>query len=1121
MVALAVFVAALAFSGVSRADESTQVAPVITRGDDPSAFVGKTVSEVNVVVGTSPFMDAPVPELKALRPGDVLTLDKVRAVLDELTVTGQFADAQAFATRDGHAVKIEITATPRRLVASLRLDLHGATLDRDEILRAADLSDTGEIVGPAIPQIKKRVETAVQKHGYPAPRVTLTTRATDDPSRVLVFLDVFVGAAQPIQKRVFYVVGERPLDFEAVTSRYAVRAYDKADEIALAAADTALETLLHTRGYWTAQVTHDLIPWLGYLTARIRIALGPRTNPVFDGNVHYDRSALEAALGLDDEPDKSTLHLTQKIHDFYVLRGYLDAEVTAALRVGPTGDRNVLAFKIIEHPRVIVTGRTYPCLREAEVKKLTNGGPRKPKEIGDEIDSYLDEELPGSDIFVDPRPSGVDEIIGGDRKPLPQSFRASPVDLDPNTVFAPDTYDDAISHVQELYRSEGFLSALVGPVQVARKKCDPKSAPGACIALPLPEPKADVCPYDAASLPLESPAIEPALTCTPDNVKGNECDPHVLLKIPVKLGPRTTLYDLAFRGVRSITTKKLADVTELSLGEPVNTVKIDAGRRKILEEYKEEGFAFVDVKYTLESSPDHTRARAHFDVTEGDKVIVTHIVVRGNTRTDLDVIMKRIALREGEPYRTSDVRKTQERIATLNVFSSVTVGFDDPFVPDAHKVVIVTVAEKEPQYVSPSAGFSTGEGFRGGLEYGHLNLGGRAIGFNARLVGSFLPTPLILDPVAAENYSNVSVLGRLGFRATAGLTFPEIGLGPLVRGATDGLIVHDLQRDYYITKAALIPNLTWRPIRQVQVALYQTVEYNNVRLFQGQTIQQYLQAQAVAGTFTTDLARQLLVPDGESVAVSERMVFTWDRRDNPFNATKGTYLVSGIEHVDAFPENGAGGAFTATQTESHFLRFTETLGGYVPLPKGLRLAAVLRLGTNVQLTSTSQTYPDRFFFMGGVDSMRGWQQNTFLPQDDADRVFRDRGKPDQVDAKTATSPCLPPSPCQPNPDKYTAFSRPIRGGNLMFNPKVELRIPIRSPFETVIFTDIGNLWIDPLYPIQHGKFPLRASVGTGLRVQTPVGPLAVDYGLNVLKIIAPSEWTYEDPWAFHFAIGLF
>jgi outer membrane translocation and assembly module TamA len=83
----------------------------------------------------------------------------------------------------------------------------------------------------------------------------------------------------------------------------------------------------------------------------------------------------------------------------------------------------------------------------------------------------------------------------------------------------------------------------------------------------------------------------------------------------------------------------------------------------------------------------------------------------------------------------------------------------------------------------------------------------------------------------------------------------------------------------------------------------------------------------------------------------------------------------------------------------------------------------------------------------------------------------------------------------------------------MINPRFELRFPVRAPINAAIFADFGNLYVDPTYIFQH--FTLRADVGAGVRVDTPVGPLVFDYGINVTRR------PYEDFGAFHFAIGLF
>jgi len=71
------------------------------------------------------------------------------------------------------------------------------------------------------------------------------------------------------------------------------------------------------------------------------------------------------------------------------------------------------------------------------------------------------------------------------------------LDLEPESVYAPETYERAVQHVQELYRSEGFLAAQVGPVQVIRRRCDPRSPPGECRPIPIPDAPSDVCTYDA------------------------------------------------------------------------------------------------------------------------------------------------------------------------------------------------------------------------------------------------------------------------------------------------------------------------------------------------------------------------------------------------------------------------------------------------------------------------------------------------------------------------------------------------------------------------------------------------------------------------------------------------
>jgi outer membrane protein insertion porin family len=62
-------------------------------------------------------------------------------------------------------------------------------------------------------------------------------------------------------------------------------------------------------------------------------------------------------------------------------------------------------------------------------------------------------------------------------------------------------------------------------------------------------------------------------------------------------------------------------------------------------------------------------------------------------------------------------------------------------------------------------------------------------------------------------------------------------------------------------------------------------------------------------------------------------------------------------------------------------------------------------------------------------------------------------------------------------------------GNKMFTATVEYRYPIAKKVEGVFFTDAGNAW-DGAYKLNDLKY----SIGTGLRITTPIGPIRLDYG---------------------------
>jgi len=1106
---VAVLVALLGWAGTSRADDAVKVVPIppapevkppavapeLEGAAALQALEGRPLMRVEAVVDDALWSDVTVPKLGPPPIGEKLSAAVARKYLDESLATGRFADGTVTVTDDGKGgAMLTVRLSPRKIVETVHVNLHEAPFSREEVAREADLAEGGEIVARDIPRHKERVRALLARRGYPASNVTIGTTPGVDRSRVVVSLDVVAGLPRLVDKKVFFFTRGKREDFTRITEQYLVKEKDRADEGAIVAANTNLETRLRAAGFHRATVTSDLVAVGPTVVLRVRMEPGPRFEARFEGNDHYDATALSGALALDTDPDLSTGHLVQKITEFYKKRGYLDVEVSSYLR-GKLEDPLVfLTFKVRENERVAVVSREYPCLKVDDLR-LAESAPKTAAGLGDEVDSYLEEELPGQDLAVSPRPSGLDALIAPNR----YGTRVTPTDLSPHATYFADTYERAMKHLQELYRAEGFLSAEVGPLQVVRPHCKRSSPPGACIPEKVDEAPMS-CNLDPQGLPLPLAPTDPRASCTPEPSKGVECAPYVLLRMPIRLGPQSRMYDVSFSGVRAFSSRELSRAAALDMSGPVSSAKLDEARRRIVELYQRKGYAYAEASFSIDLSQDRSRSHVRFRVNEQEQVIVSGIKIRGNVYTLPQTIEKRIALEVGKPYGSDEVRKTQERIATLNVFSSVVVALEDPNVPQKNKNVIVTVVERPRHSLEFAPGISTGEGVRFAVEYGHKNLFGRAIGVSVLLQLSYLPTAFILDTTARENYESLPIEARIGSRVTAGIQFPEIGLGPLVAFGIDGVGTHDLRRDYYITKIAGTPSITVRPHRDVTLTFGQSFEFNNLRVLAASNLEAYVESLPPA---LADAQRRILnLPDGETFVVAQRGTFTWDRRDNPLDASRGTLLTSTVEHVDAFPL-GSSGAFD----ESHFIKFFNRFSFYFKLPLRSRFASSTSLGIIGQLTDRSTTYPDRLFFLGGQE-MRGWYLQAFLPQDDLDRLEADARRTDCDD------PTLPNDPTRAK--CYTLKTVPIRGGNLSAVQRFEVRIPIAGPLETVVFADIGNLWRTLSYPFDTGAFPIRAAAGTGVRIQTPIAPIALDFGYNLTR-----KKDYEDPFAFSFSLGLF
>jgi len=1059
-----------------------------------AALVGRNLSRIDIVYDP-PLWTAPV-SLSGVRVGQTFTPEVARRALDELGDSGRFGDLRAEVEPLGDGVLLRLRVVARRTLTSLRLS---GVSDADDLLRSAGLRVGSEVTARELPELGKKLEQGLLHRGYPQARVAVEALETDDPMGILLSFDATPGQpARVLERRFFAWPDPSARGLGQVLATYAIRVGDRADIDAIETASRGLEERLKRAGFFDARVEQKLEPSPGGARLDVKVYAGSLRELHIVGNRRFDAAEIEAALELDETTDRSAGALAQRVREFYQARGFLDVAVETRESGVADAPLRQLSLMIHEGDPVRVVARDFPCL----------GRERPPDEVGSEIDSFLSE-LPGGTLIDAVDPAEVDSLFGPKAN---TGARARPIKLNPWSVYSVDIYERAIEHLRDLFRSEGYLAASVGPVVPERRRCDPRSPPGSCVPMgPRVRPPI-ACRYDAIGLPAEEPEM-PSYACVEDLAHSVHCEPDMVLSIPIKLGPRSFIQSVALEGNVSVSDEELLKASELKIGTPVSQIEIDRARRRLLDRYAEEGFAFAEVEVNLEFSPDHRQARVVFSLSERKRVTVSRIVIQGAHLTTENLIRRRIALEVGQLYRRSLVRKTEERIATLGVFSTVSVGLEDPYVPASEKVVIVTLQEKVPQAVEGRLGFSTGEGFRAFFEYGHNNLGGQAIAFTLHVQGGFLPLPLIFEDDVRRKYEQLSLLERLERRNTATVDFPEIGLGPLFRASVQGVDLRHNARDYSLRKDAVLLTLFFTPSRGLSFQLGGSLEYNNANIFGSGSLTEYLQAHP-------ELSRVFRVPESPTFVIAQRTGFTWDRRDKPLDASAGTLLSFDVEHVSARPlESTPVQAPPASPrvspwlisrepdpfaaVEANFLRFSSRVAGYLRLnKKNLALAASFRWGLNSQLTSTSRTYTDRLFFMGGVDTIRGFLQDSLVPEDVAQRLL--------------------------DPNSALTIDRVvIRGGDVFVNPRLELRIPLTDTVQTALFTDAGNLWTSQGLPSFPELFHWRYAIGTGVRIGTPVGPLTFDYGFNVERVldaIDPSrkrQRTWEDIGAFHFSIGLY
>lgn len=208
------------------------------------------------------------------------------------------------------------------------------------------------------------------------------------------------------------------------------------------------------------------------------------------------------------------------------------------------------------------------------------------------------------------------------------------------------------------------------------------------------------------------------------------------VRIPISAGERQRVVNVWFDGVKSLDPRGLLEGLPIRPTGPFHPRLLDDAITLIQSRYEDLGYAGVSVSPELEWSADGQLVDVGFRVFEGPQSIVDRIVVRGNRRTDADVIRRSISVGAGDPVSARQLLGLQRELFGLGIFSRAQVSVAPGTPYTSGRDLLVEVEEGRNRRVTYGGGFDSEDGVRGVLGFKHSNLAGRGYSLQLDLKAS-------------------------------------------------------------------------------------------------------------------------------------------------------------------------------------------------------------------------------------------------------------------------------------------------------------------------------------------------------------------------------------------------
>ena len=380
-------------------------------------------------------------------------------------------------------------------------------------------------------------------------------------------------------------------------------------------------------------------------------------------------------------------------------------------------------------------------------------------------------------------------------------------------------------------------------------------------------------------------------------------------------------------GLRDLDVAAVEQEVRISEGDLYSARDVEETVSALTDAVGRAGYAFVDVKSKIKRDRANRLMDVTFEIREGPRVFVERIDIRGNLRTEDQVIRREFRLVEGDVFNTDYIRRARRNLRNLGFFEEIEIKNVPGSAPD-QTVVEATVKERATGEIGFGAGYSTAVGALAEVTLRERNLIGT--GQDLRVRGQVAQREQQLE----LNFTEPYFLDR-----------------KLAAGFDVFTTARDYQRESSFDQQTLGFSLR---------AGYPLAEHL------GQRWRYTLRRDDITNV-PADAATVIAQQEGDSVLSSIGHTIEYDTRDSRFSPREG--LIASMEHELA----GVGGSVRFLKTEARgsvFVPVTDDITGNAGLGGGY----VEGLGDDVRVL-------DRFSL--GTRELRGFAAAGASPRDRA------------------------------------------------------------------------------------------------------------------------------------------